>query len=216
MSRSTARLLRPGDPIPKGEPRRYRSDHGYIRLFWYVGPKEWVWCYEHRLVAGLPEGREVHHRNHVRDDNSETNLQVVTDAEHGEEHRRIDHAEAARLYMLGVGTPEIAKRLGFTSQAVNRALRRYGVTIRPGGVARRLRLGIDELDVARRLRSGEYPETIARLLGVSANPIRRIQRLHGIPSNPTGASGHRANRGFLVKSWNVADLVANAREQAES
>src|SRR5581483_6189066 len=58
------RYLRPGDPIPEGEPRRYSTPKGYVRLRWKVGPYEYVEAWEHRVLVGNPDGHQVHHVNH--------------------------------------------------------------------------------------------------------------------------------------------------------
>ena len=85
MKRATIRTLRADEPVPVGEPRRYKNGSGYVRLRWKVGPQQYVETYEHRLIAGLPAG-EVHHRDHTRDNNDPANLQVLTKHAHAEHH----------------------------------------------------------------------------------------------------------------------------------
>lgn len=96
----SVRALRHGDAIPKGEPRRYLNDAGYIRLRWLVGVDEYVEAYEHRVVMGLPpEDLEVHHKNRRRDDNRPKNLLLLTKSEHALLHQREDaekHAATLR------------------------------------------------------------------------------------------------------------------------
>lgn len=80
------RQLKPGEPVPDGEPRRYTSDRrGYVRLRWRVGKGEYVETYEHRLIAGLPDA-DVHHRDEQKDNNDPGNLEVLSKAEHAREH----------------------------------------------------------------------------------------------------------------------------------
>lgn len=84
--------IRSGEAVPAGEPKRYRSSHGYIRLRWLVGPQEYLETYEHRVVDGFVTNAEhVHHDNRVKDDNSDVNLVPLT----AEEHNRL-HAEERR------------------------------------------------------------------------------------------------------------------------
>jgi hypothetical protein len=42
MKRNRIKSLSYGDPVPPGEPKRYRSSHGYIRLRWKVGERDYV------------------------------------------------------------------------------------------------------------------------------------------------------------------------------
>lgn len=83
------RSLRPDEPLPEGEPRRYRSAEGYVRLRWRVGPDRYVEEYEHRVVAGRPHPRfDVHHLNGDKADNRPENLEVVERGEHAARHGR--------------------------------------------------------------------------------------------------------------------------------
>jgi hypothetical protein len=77
--------LKPGQPIPTGEPRRYTSDsRGYVRLRWKIAPGQYVETYEHRLVAGIPNA-EVHHCDEDKTNNSKPNLKVMTKVAHRRE-----------------------------------------------------------------------------------------------------------------------------------
>src|SRR5690349_13206471 len=109
------RSLRPDEPIPTDEPKRYPNAAGYVRLRWRVGPKEYVEVYEHRLLAGLPEGKQVHHRNKVKDDNNAANLEVLTPRKHSELHadeERIDYGPVAERVKRGERLVHIAQELG--------------------------------------------------------------------------------------------------------
>src|SRR5258707_5551616 len=83
---ATIRTLRADEPIPAGEPRRYKDGRGYVRLRWLVGHAEYVEEYEHRLVAGRPDA-EVHHLNGNKADNGRENLLILTKEERSEERR---------------------------------------------------------------------------------------------------------------------------------
>lgn len=124
----TIRTLRHGELPPEGvEPRRFKNSQGYVRLRWRVSPTEQVECYEHRWVMGNPPaGVQVHHRNHVRDDNRPENLEVLDPSVHSAEHRKYDAEEIARLYDAGLSTPAIAEKLGCDASTALRVLRRTG------------------------------------------------------------------------------------------
>lgn len=94
------RTLRPGDPVPAGEPRRYLSRDGYMRLRWLVGPDQYVEVYEHRLVAGLPEGH-VHHKDHNKLNNDPANLEVLDIVEHARHHGAENSARSKRMCEWG-------------------------------------------------------------------------------------------------------------------
>lgn len=85
----TIRTLRHDEPLPDGEPKRYRDGRGYIRLRWKVATSTYVEEYEHRIVAGRPHPRfDVHHLNGDKQDNRRENLRVLTREEHAALHQQ--------------------------------------------------------------------------------------------------------------------------------
>lgn len=83
-------LEKTGQRNPRWNGGRWKGVNGYIILNTSEGEK-----YEHRVVMEEITGRplrpeeEVHHRNHVRDDNRPENLQLMANhAEHMAAHRR--------------------------------------------------------------------------------------------------------------------------------
>lgn len=173
------RRLRDDEPIPAAPPRRYLSDAGYMRLRWRIAPGQYVEEYEHRVVAGRPTGASVHHINGVRDDNRPENLRVVTDMEHGFEHRRIDDEQVAALYLSGMSTIDVGKTLGCHSSAVSRSLKRSGTPTRSISDALLLRRPLG--DDIRELRSeGKTQAEIAEILGVGRSSVQIWWRKLGI------------------------------------
>jgi hypothetical protein len=65
--------LRAGDAIPASQPSRFINKNGYVVLKWKVAPGDYVWTFEHRLVAGL-EHKVINHINGNRADNRPENL----------------------------------------------------------------------------------------------------------------------------------------------
>jgi hypothetical protein len=157
---ATIRSLRYDEPLPEGEPRRYRSGSGYVRLRWKVAPNTYVEEYEHRIVAGRPHPRfHVHHKNEIKHDNRPENLEVLTAEEHLRHHRanaerryapyrskfakyKAERAErnrqaraerdrrVASLYADGLTTVEIGRQIGLDASGVTRILQRCGVRVR--------------------------------------------------------------------------------------
>lgn len=81
------RQLRPGERVPDSQPRRYISDHGYMRLRWHVGIARYVETYEHRVFDGVVTTAEhVHHINGRKTDNRVENRQCMTADEHNAHH----------------------------------------------------------------------------------------------------------------------------------
>lgn len=188
------RTLRHGELPPEGvEPRRYKSSQGYIRLRWSIGHGDYVECYEHRWVMGNPPPDvEVHHVNHVKDDNRPENLKVVTPTEHGAEHRGIDRDEAIRLYRAGYGTPTIAAQMGHNPAAIYRAIRDAGEPMRDAEMsAALLRIADDDLpsqELAYLYSQGASAERLAGLYGVSQSVVlSRLCEL-GVPRRRAGRS----------------------------
>lgn len=90
------RQLAAGETVAPTAPHRYISDHGYVRLRWKVGPAEYVETYEHRFVAGLPDG-EVHHVDGNKLNNDPENLLVTSKEAHARYHGRVASANSRRL-----------------------------------------------------------------------------------------------------------------------
>lgn len=188
------RTLRHGELPPEGvEPRRHKNSQGYVRLRWSIGSGDYVESYEHRWVMGNPPADvQVHHRNHVRDDNRPENLQMVTSREHGAEHRAIDRDEAVRLYRAGHGTPAIAAKMGHNAAAIYRAIRDAGEPMRDAQASASLfRIDDDDLpskELGYLYSQGASAERLAGLYGVSQSVV--LTRLHelGVPRRRAGRS----------------------------
>ena len=123
------RRLRDDEPIPTGEPGRYRLSTGYIVLRWKVGVRSYVELLEHRYVTGRVS-QEVHHINGVKDDNRPENLKPVTTLEHGAEHAKWDIDEACERYRQGWSLCDIQRHYRVGTVQAMRALELRGVAMR--------------------------------------------------------------------------------------
>lgn len=103
-----AKTKRPGERLYNGKPIRY-DKRGYVLVWEPEHPNKSFkgWQYEHRLVAEKQLGRylrpdeHVHHRNHVKDDNRDENLEVMDGNDHarisGQDYRDDMQAKLDRL-----------------------------------------------------------------------------------------------------------------------
>lgn len=178
--------LKDGEPVPSGEPRRYPSSRGYIRLRWSVGPWEEVEAWEHRLVAGAKTGQHVHHKNGIKHDNRPENLELLTIQEHGTLHadeKRMDDGLVIEMYEQGMTMPQIADILGCNNGTVSRVLQRNGVKARSSSDYRRK----VDTDLIREMHSqGASGRRIARELGVSSVLVRARMAEMGLQPNRPG------------------------------
>lgn len=138
--RKVIRTLGPDEARPSWEPYRYADRAGYIRLRWRVGVAEYIEVREHRAVVGDVPGLHVHHLNHDPSDNRPENLVHLTPAEHSAihaaHHRKVDLAEAIRLYESGLSTLAIGRLMGVDHSNVWRSLHKAGYKMRSRAAAR--------------------------------------------------------------------------------
>lgn len=173
IRRSNIRTLRPGEEIPQGEPRRYKSSHGYVRLRWKVGVAQYVETYEHRVVAGLPAD-QVHHRDEDKTNNDPTNLEVLTAVEHAKRHAAEQAAASKRLNLWG----------GLRSQSA--------YDDRQRSLARKAKLQERNGEIVRLYRSGLSTIAVGEALSLHHSQVSRILRSAGvIPSKGTTTPGRR-------------------------
>jgi hypothetical protein len=193
VRRQIIRQIGPNDPIPTEHPKRYPNKQGYVRLRWRVGTAEYVECYEHRLVAGLPVGKHVHHKNEDKGDNASANLQQMEPRAHHQHHMPLsfDVEVARRAYEGGASLPTLQRQLGVHHTAIYRALKAVGVAFRPANSWRQF--VVDE-DAVRRMHGADTPApAIAKALGVPVAPIRRVIRALGLPRRRSGAPSKRTS-----------------------
>lgn len=197
----------PPHPMVNVGSGRAKASTGYMRLHRPGHPlaDRLGWVPEHRFVAyemgWLPAGRpdlHVHHKNHDKLDNRPENLAVLTSAEHRAQHRSeqlretlepsltprrrvLDGALAARLYLAGLTTVEVAERLGSHAGNISRALAAEGVKARPTD----LRFKLDEDLVVRMLQFGVPARAVAAHFECSPIVVGRIKRERGVaPRRP--------------------------------
>lgn len=129
--------LRPGEPIPKGEPKRYINVHGYAILRWRVAPRTYVETLEHRVINGrVTTAEHVHHIDRNKLNNHPSNLLHMDASDHLHAHYRIPRADVARLYAAGYTTIEIAELYDTFPGNISRIVRGEGVPTRRGLDAR--------------------------------------------------------------------------------
>lgn len=179
------RRLQYGEPVPPGEPKRYYSASGYVRLRWRTGPDELVEVYEHRLVTNAPPGLHVHHINHVKDDNRPENLRLITPQEHGSEHRIMNDEQIRDLYLAGSSTVEVGRLLGYDTSAIWRSLERSGTPTR--GLSESQRLPLDNEAIRFLYERGVSARRIGAEFGCTNLPIHVRLKEMGVPSRPVGA-----------------------------
>jgi hypothetical protein len=182
------RQLQAGEALPLGEPKRYRSGSGYVRLRWQVSPMLLVEVYEHRLVTGtVGQPVEVHHKNGIRDDNRLENLEVLTPSEHRRKHATFPCQEASDLYSDGWSTLRLAEHFGIDPSAISRGLRRAGYLLRDSGCGKRIAVSKETRDIIRsRHNSGWRVPPIAREAGLTDIVVRRILRELGLKPHRAG------------------------------
>lgn len=171
-SKKSTRALRHGEPLPNGEPRRYLTSHGYIKLRWKIGPNSYLDIFEHRLVVGRPpDHMQVHHINGVKSDNRPENLMVVTPRQHGAEHITFDLHAAERDYLAGMSYPQLSEKYNVDSAALMRGLKKHrGMKSRGIGEARRAQ--VDAALVVDLFRRGWRATWIAEELGCTTAVVR--------------------------------------------
>ncbi len=151
------RSLRPSEPDPPGEPKRYKNSGGYTRLRWKVGKGEYVERYERDETGALTRDRPP-------------------------QRRFLDGDLIERLYKEGKTTTEISETLGCNASHLSRVLRSRGVEMRKTGDYH----GSFDPDEAARLYQEKQVgiEELARTLHVSPTRVWLALRDRGLTRKP--------------------------------
>lgn len=122
-NKGVIRQLRDDEPVPTSKPRKYKNASGYVRLRWLIGTEQYVEAYEHRINAGRPpEPLQVHHLNHIRDDNRPENLVVLSP----EDHARLHVAQQGNDWDLNKELRQGYRCVGSYQKATRHAKREAG------------------------------------------------------------------------------------------
>lgn len=177
LQRVITRRLRPAEPLPASEPKRYKSSHGYVRLRWLVAPQVYVEEYEHRLNAGRPSSRfDVHHINGDKQDNRPENLKVVTP----DEHRKIH--EVPGLHGRPRGKPQTKSPDGVSSRDAKRARR----------IERERSLTAQVGQMRDLYAQGKGTVEIGHVLGIHPSQVSRRLRAAGVLMRPAAITTDNA------------------------
>ena len=190
------RSLRPGDPLPSGTPRRYRSGQGYIRLRWRIGANQYVETYEHRAVAGLP-ACHVHHRDSDKTNNDPSNLEALSPAEHARRHA------GAKPYRSGFRVPT-ARRWVEWNGAVGLAA--YESRQRRVQQEARRAAFVDRL--VELYATGLSTVAVGREVGLSDTNVYRALISRGVEIRPPSSYRTFPLDPDLVRQWHAAGMRA--------
>jgi hypothetical protein len=189
LRRRTIRTLAPSEPDPSGEPRRYESAGGYVRLRWKVAPGEYVERYEREEDGSLLRTRATWRPGQPR----------------AKPPARVDRERVRRLHEEGLRQVEIAKLLGCNTGTVSRALASIGVAARrprdyvrlPNPVA----VACMYVDQFMSL------EEVARCTGSSVGAVKRVLTEQGITVRPPGRTARSRRRAYEMELREMRPLV---------
>lgn len=172
------KTLKMGERVPDFPPKRYTKSQRYVKLRWKIGKREYLEVWEHQVVDGVVSSCITHHVDHNKHNNSEGNLKRCRDdADHSKEHRRLDHQEICKLYVVdGMSICRIAAKLHTDDGTITKILHKYNIEMRygkgkPGN--RRIELNPQFVAQALNLNHGNVSAT-AKQFGVSHCVIKRI------------------------------------------
>lgn len=220
MKRAVIRQLRPGEEVPPGQPKRYRTSHGYMRLRWLVGPQQYLETYEHRVRDGVVVRAEhVHHINGKRDDNRPENLREMSAEEHNEHHTSGKRGAGTFYPFRSRGAMEKAA-YAEQNRRLREERRQFMVELyKQGRTTPEIadEVGLHHSGVSRHLRSAGAVMRTPRATGPTVDTRKLVHARSGMECERCGRSlmwepseiHHRLPRGMGGSSNPVINLTSN-------
>lgn len=176
-----------GRPSSGGHIRKYPRHNTSYRLISVTENGRRKQVFEHRLVMEQFLGRKllpnevIHHKDGNGLNNALENLELMTQAEHQNEHlmegTAWDVEEAEKLRAEGWTLARLAERYGVTWSAIHGAFKRRGISTAD---RRERQISWDVEAAAKMLADGQTSYVVAQAMGVSRPALREALKRRGL------------------------------------